>query len=286
MSATRTLSTGISHPSGRHGALRLAFELRGGRTVLTEQYSHAPLRVMRPVGHTSGAALVYLLSPTGGVLQGDRYEVSIRVGAGARALFTTQAATKVYGMDGEGASQTTRIHVEAGGLLEYLPDPLILYAESDYTQEVDITLDAGARLVYQEIVMPGRIARGERLAFRRFSARLTARDAEGVLLHERAVLNRGDRLDALGGLDGFACWGSWYGLGVGAMEDGPWRSCAEDMPTGDSSAIGGITRLPRGGIAARMLAHTSAEIARAFARTARDVYKATLGIEPIELRKY
>ena len=220
MSATQAVSRGISHPSARHGALRLAFELRGGRTVLTEQYGHAPLRVMRPIGHPSGAALVYLLSPTGGVLQGDRYEVSIRVGAGARALFTTQAATKVYGMDGEGASQAIRIHVESDGLLEYLPDPIILYADSDFRQEVDITLDAGARMIYQEIVMPGRIARGERLAFRRFSARLTARDAEGVLLHENAVLSRGDGLDALGGLDGFTCWGSWYGLGLGPMDDG------------------------------------------------------------------
>ena len=309
MSAAPRASNGISHPAARHGALRLAFDKRGERTVMTEQYSHAPLRVIRPIGHASGAALAYVLSPTGGVLHGDRYEVSIRVGVGAHAVYTTQAATKVYGMTGEGATHRTRIHVEEGGLLECVPDPLILYADSDFTQEVDVTLDEGARLVYQEIVVPGRVARGERLAFRQFTTRLTVRDGAGTLLHERATLRGGESLDRLGALDGFTCWGSWYCLGVGEIDSEAWaavegagigsrsseagdrpaptgRGAARGNDTRHGSFIGGVTRTRRGGIAARMLAHGSQPIERAFADLAATVYRAALGIEPIELRKY
>ena len=241
---------------------------------------------MRPIGHPSGAALVYVLSPTGGVLQGDRYDVTIRVGAGAHAAYTTQAATKVYGMMGEGASQTTRIHVHEGGLLEVLSDPLILYAESDFTQETDVTLAVGARLVYHEIVAPGRLARGERLAFRQFTTRLTVRDEAGVLLHERTTLGRGHEEDALAALDGFACWGSWYGFGLDELSDDAWRDAAERVAGDGVSEVGGITRLPRGGVAARVLARSTQPIERAFADLAATVYPATLGLEPIELRKY
>ncbi len=274
----------IAHPTARHGEMRLGFERRGARTALVEQYSHAPLRVMRPIGHPSGAALVYVLSPTGGVLQGDRNDVSIRVGENAHAVFTTQAATKVYGMEREGAAQATRIHVGAGGLLEYRPDPLILYAASDYTQTVDVTLDEGARLVYSDVVVPGRLASGEQHAFRQFTSRLTVRDygrnSGRIALHEHASLRGGDDLSGVGGLDGFTCWGSWYGLGIGAGAGDVAPACAYEH-----GAALGVTRLPDG-IAARALAHTAQPIERAFADVADAVYAATLGIDRIDLRKY
>jgi urease accessory protein len=274
----------IAHPTARHGKLRLGFERRADRTVLVEQYSHAPLRVMRPIGHASGAALVYVLSPTGGVLHGDEYDVSIQVGPDAHAVFTTQAATKVYGMTRQGATQATRIHVEAGGLLEYRPDPVILYANSDYTQSVDITLDDGARLVYHDVVVPGRAAHGERLAFRQFTTRLTVRGPDGVVAHERTSLQPDDAFDGVGALDGFTCWGSWYCLGIGDPADAAVAAAGERLSVGQDSAVG-VTRLP-GGLAARALAHTAQPIERAFGELADSVYPTALGVDRIDLRKY
>ena len=276
----RSATPVVAHPTARHGELRLGFERRDGRTVLVEQYSHAPLRVMRPIAHASGAAVVYLLSPTGGVLQGDRCDLSIQVGEGAHAIFTTQAATKVYGMEREGAVQTTRIHVEAGGLLEFRPDPLILYADSEYTQTVDVTLAEGARLVYSDVVVPGRLARGEQHAFRQFTSRLTVRDSRRIVLRERASLGVGDDLSGVGQLDGFACWGSWYCLGIGPGED----DAAFGHPESHGAALG-VTRLPDG-VAARALADTAGPIERAFADLAAAVYAAALDVELIDLRKY
>jgi urease accessory protein len=152
------------------------------------------------------------------------------------------------------------------------------------TQTVDVSLGEGARLVYHEVVVPGRVARGERLAFRRFTTRLTVRDDSGVLLHERASLEGGEALDAIGGLDGFTCWGSWYCLGVGERADDAVAAANERRSSAESSMMG-VTTLP-GGVAARALAHTAQPIERAFGELADAVYRAALGIERIDLRKY
>ncbi len=202
------------HGVGRDGELRLSFEQRDGRTILTENYSRPPLQVMRAIEDRAGCLGVYALSPTGGVVQGDRYAIKINVGAGSHALFTTQAATKVYRMPNGCAEQTIRIDVQAGAVFEFVPDAAILFADADLTQQIEVRLHGDALLILHEIVLPGRIARGERLQFRRYANRLIVRDDRGLLLHDAAAIQpAATDLDALGVLEGYTAWGSAYLLG-------------------------------------------------------------------------
>jgi urease accessory protein len=55
--------------------------------------------------------------------------------------------------------------VEAGAILEYLPDAIIPYAGSCYRQDTSIQLRRGASLYWWEIVSPGREAFGERFGY-------------------------------------------------------------------------------------------------------------------------
>lgn len=262
-----------THAINRHGELRLTFAKRhdgagSERTVLTERYFRTPLQVMRAVEDAAGVLTVYLLSPTGGVVQGDSYQIDVRVEAGAHALITTQAATKVYRMPERGASQCVQIEVLSGAVLEFLPDALILFAEADYAQEMHITLHPGALLLLQEIVMPGRLARGEVLMFKRYKNRVIVRDPGGLLLYDSVdyAPQEGD-VSRPGMLDGYPCWGSWYLLGdLAAWGADAAAFCAahHEMVEGVSDAVGGLSPLFRGGLSARVVARTLSPIYATF----------------------
>ncbi|MDZ4764736.1 MAG: urease accessory protein UreD [Chloroflexota bacterium] len=239
--------------------MRLTFERRAERTILTEQYSRPPLQVMRAIPDAAGILCVYLLSPTGGVVQGDRYRIALTIGAGSRALFTTQSATKIYRMPDGCAEQVTHIDVRRDAFFEYVPDAAILFADADYHQRTTVTLQQGALFLLYDIIMPGRLAMGERLQFRRFANRLTVSDEQGLLLYESSVLEpaRLD-LDALGRLEGFPCWGSATLLGdFAAWGIDAAALCAEFAAHYllKHEGMTGVSLLARNGLTIRVVSH-------------------------------
>src|SRR5262249_56331930 len=79
------------------GVLCLVLRRAGQRTVLHDCYFQVPLQVLRPLYLDDvGTAYVYLVSPCGGVVGGDTYDISVVVEAGARACLTTPSATNPY----------------------------------------------------------------------------------------------------------------------------------------------------------------------------------------------
>ncbi len=273
----------------RRGELRLRFACRADQTVLAEHYFKPPLQVMRAIPDQAGCAYVYLLSPTGGVVQGDEYVIDVNVEAGAHALITTQAATKVYRMPDRPATQTVTINVGVNAVLEYVPDPTILFEDADFRQTITITLQPGAVLILHDIVMPGRLARGEVMRFRRYANRLTVRDAAGLLLYEPVNFEPlpGDE-HRLGLLDGFACWGSWYLLGdlvrIGVSAE---AFCSEQQAhwTDLTDAAGCLSPLHRNGIGARLISHYVSPISAAFERLRQCVRADFLQLPAAPLRK-
>ncbi|MEO8610752.1 MAG: urease accessory protein UreD [Chloroflexota bacterium] len=252
---------------GRNGELRLTFAKRGEQTALVENYARPPLQVMRPISDAAGCLCTYLLSPTGGVVQNDHYAIHITVGEGAHALFTTQSATKVYKMPEGCAEQVVRIDVQADAVFEYVPDAVILFADSDLRQNIEVTLHPGALAMIFEIVLPGRFARGEHLAFRRYANRFSVRDADGLLVYDAANLEPvRDSLNSIGRLEGYTCWGSAYLVGDLAryqIESAAFCTTHRELLERES-AIGGLTPLYRNGLMARMVSNRLETIYAAF----------------------
>lgn len=274
------------HGIGRDGELRLTFAQRDGSTVLTENYSRPPLQVMRAIRDSARCLCAYLLSPTGGVVQGDRYHMQIRVGVNAHALITTQAATRVYRMPSDCAEQVVQIDVEAGAVCEFIPDAAILFADADFRQRIEVRLHPSALLILHEVVMGGRLARGECLQFRRYANRLTVRDEAGLLLYDSADIEpaRAD-LTAIGRLEGHACWGSAYILGdLAARGIDAAAFCAAHQPLFEG-ALGGLSPLYREGIAARMLSDQVENIYTVFHALRALVRTRHLGLRDAPLRK-
>ncbi|MGC5360624.1 urease accessory protein UreD [Streptomyces sp. DT24] len=167
------------------GILDLGFTVRGGRTELVERYQKTPLQIMRPLwidDALPGMAYVYLMATGGGVAQADRYRMDFRCGPGTQVHLTTQAATKVFRMEHDYASQRVHLEAEPGAYVEYLPDPLIPFRDSRFYQRTEVTVAHGATVVVGDTLTAGRLARGERHAYRVLATDLRITRPDGTLL--------------------------------------------------------------------------------------------------------
>jgi urease accessory protein len=110
-------------------------------------------------------AYVYIISPSGGILQGDQYNIDITLSNNALAHITTQGATRVYKMEKNYGTQIVNIKVGEGSYLEYIPDQIIPFRNSRFYQEVELSVHDSATLIYSEIIVSGRVASGEKFEY-------------------------------------------------------------------------------------------------------------------------
>jgi urease accessory protein len=211
-----------------HSRSRLRFDAAGGRTRLAVSDLGAPLRVMGGFRLEDGRLLVQIISAAPGLFSGDRYELTIEVEPGAKAVVLTPAATKIHSMPAGGrAEQRIRARVASGGSLEIYPTLSIPFPDSDFLQTVDVDLAHMARFGWLDPWSFGRIASGERNRFRRIATRLRVDRAGGPLYRDALDLapSDGDPV-SWGLLEGAAhsLAGCWFGpcrpwVPRGALDD-------------------------------------------------------------------
>jgi urease accessory protein len=152
--------------TGRHGRAELHFARRGRRTILQRQYATIPAQVIRPFYEPDDdCAYVYLLTPTGGMLGGDRLDIHVVLEAGAHVCLTTASATKVHPASDLPAEQFVVIELGSGSCLEYLPEPTILFREACWRQRTIVRRAADSRFLFAEGWSAGRVACQEVFAF-------------------------------------------------------------------------------------------------------------------------
>lgn len=172
--------------AGKLGALvlRLEQDKSNGKTSVKEQYSRVPLYTQRALYLEEGLsnmAYMYIISPSGGVLQGDRYRMDITLRNHAFAHITTQGATRIYRMEKNYATQIINIDVGEDCYFEYIPDQVIPYRDSRFYQEANLSVHDSATLLYSEIITPGRVASGEHFDYDICYMKATAKDHNGRL---------------------------------------------------------------------------------------------------------
>ena len=170
--------------SGKVGILRLKLEMDQGtgKTVIREQYCRVPLFIQRTIyleETLPAMAYVYIISPSGGILQGDRYRIDIRLSTNAVAHVTTQGATRIYKMEKNYGTQKVIIKVGKGSYLEYIPDQIIPFRNSRFYQEVELSVHDNATMIYSETIVPGRVASGEKFQYDICYIKTIARNQSG-----------------------------------------------------------------------------------------------------------
>jgi len=146
-----------------HGAASVTFARNDGATRLAGLYQRQPLRVLFPEVPAGEIPTAVLVTTSGGLVGGDRLDVSVAVGDGAEAMVFGQAAEKVYRSAGPTSRIAVALAVAGDGWLEWLPQETILFDGARLQRRTRIDVAPGARVLAGEILVFGRIAGGEQL---------------------------------------------------------------------------------------------------------------------------
>lgn len=206
VAAYAALPQALPLPAGTPGKvaiLDLHFGPVDGRTELLARYQKTPLQLMRPLyfdPERPDLAIVFMMSASAGMIQGDRYRVDVVCEPGSAVHLTTQGATKVQRMDDDYATSVVNLTVGEGSLVEYLPDPIIPCASSRSYHRTRVSIAPGATAIVGETVRAGRLAHGERHVYDVLATDLEVRRPDGrALVLDRVRLTPSE---ADGGISG------------------------------------------------------------------------------------
>ena len=187
------------------GRLYLRFAKNAKKTVLATQYYKLPLQLMTPYYHDGdGTAFMYLLNPSGGVMQNDRLLTEIVVEEKARAVITTPSANKYYRMENGGAVVWNDCTVGRGAVLEYLPGHNIPFASSQTLQVNHFHLAEDSVLMATDMTTPGRVARDESFLYDYFHSKTSIYvDGKLELFDHVKMEPKRDAFAAMGVLEGY-----------------------------------------------------------------------------------
>ena len=149
--------------AGNRAVGRIAFTVAAGLGGSRRGRVHesGSLRVRFPNGNSQAALDAVIVNTGGGMTGGDRFDVDIKVGAGARLTVTTAAAEKIYRSLGPDTDIGVKLEVGAGGALAWLPQETIVFDQARLRRGIDIELAPAANLLLAEAAVFGRSAMGE-----------------------------------------------------------------------------------------------------------------------------
>jgi urease accessory protein len=172
------------------GAVRFDVRLDDGVTRRGRLHESGSLRVRFPSPEADGLSAVFV-NTAGGVAGGDRFDIEIAAGEGARLTLTTAAAEKVYRAPDAAAELNIALKADRGAHLAWLPQETILFDRARISRRIDIDLAEDASLVLCEIVVFGRSAMGETMRHGEFVDRWRLRRG-GKLVFAETVRLEGD----------------------------------------------------------------------------------------------
>lgn len=248
--------------AGMHGKAAVCLIQRDNQTRLADLHQASPQRVLFPVAADGDPLTAALVTTSGGLVGGDSLDIALTVGPQAAGLFVAQAAEKIYRSSGADCRVELDLTVGEGGWLEYLPQETILFDGARLRRQTQVAVAPGARLLAGEILVFGRIARGERMA-------------RGLVRDEWRV-HRGGRLawtdalhldgDIAARLDDPAGFGGCHALATVVLvvdDPAPFLPVVRSCPVGPGLYFGAT--IVNGILVARWLASDGLALRRSFA---------------------
>lgn len=231
---------------------------RDGKSYVSRSHVGYPFHIGRTLelqGDPKGMTSLYLQSCSGGLFEHDRVSAQFTAQEGALVHISTGASTIVHRMENGEAQQTVRLRARSNALLEYLPEPTILFTGSRLQSRLSIQIAESAVCIAGDAFLL-HDPHGQGGRFDWFDASTEVTDDDNVLLaRDRQRLTGHDFLTSRPGV-----LGRWHVVGtlifalrgnhIDALLDAV-REPLEKVPGLYASA----SRLPNGcGIWARLLA--------------------------------
>ncbi|OCA82151.1 urease accessory protein UreD [Pseudobacillus wudalianchiensis] len=257
-----------------------------GRNVLAHLKRHFPLTEVEFEGE-NGELIIYLMSGSPGLFNGDRQRVCCRITDEAHLFLTNPSATELHpSLIEEAIHQTETFQLGENSILEYLPEPLIPFKGANFKGKTSLYMEEGSQAIVSEIITPGRVGRGERFEYKRFASQFEVfwqgelqvwdsfqleprMDREGPEL-----FNRYTHIGTL--------WILSETLSAGDLEYIQHKVIPK-LPQLD--CYGGASLLPKNGMIIRLLGHSSQELQEAI-KICWDYFRQQLfHMQPLEVIK-
>jgi len=248
---------------GQNGTIEIELQANeDSKTYIKSLLSKAPFliqKAMYPDTDYPNFAHIYMMSSSGGILQGDEQKIDVIMGKNSSARITTQSATKIYKMDGGYASQCINIHNQEGSYLEFIPHQIIPFKSSRFYQEVNLEVEKNAVLIYSEIISAGRIASGEKFDFDLCFLRTSAHRNDKMLFTDVMSLNHEDKSNLESVFGGKTVFSTVYIIGNSIQIENIVDKI--NLATKNNSLLASCSSLPYdSGIIVRMLSDSVSEI--------------------------
>ncbi|KAH9937167.1 UreD-domain-containing protein [Fomitopsis serialis] len=164
------------------GTGRIVLRKHGSEATFSELSYVYPLKLLSPRLSPRDASAVYVVTYGGGLVGGDRVQLSVIVDEGAALVMLTQGSTKVFKnrpghrltarsqgtLSNAVTTQVLEVSIAREGALFLLPDPVTCFRSAAYNQLQVFRLEASASLVLLDWVTSGRKSRGEEWVFSRY----------------------------------------------------------------------------------------------------------------------
>jgi urease accessory protein len=149
--------------AGNRAVGRIVFDVsaEGGFSRRARVHEAGSLRVRFPNGERADTLEAVIVNTGGGMTGGDRFDIAVDVGSGAKLTVTTAAAEKIYRSLGPDSEIAVKLNVAGGGALAWLPQETIVFDRVRLRRSIDVSLEADARLLLAEAIIFGRSAMGE-----------------------------------------------------------------------------------------------------------------------------
>ncbi len=171
----------------------LAFDKEAGRSRLALRKHYGQLYVQKPF-YPEGPEVchIVLVHPPGGIVGGDRLEITHHVGADAHVQVTTPGAAKWYRSNGHTSYQHVTLDVKTGGTMEWLPQETIFFDDAQAELVQNVNLEKKSTYIGCEIFCFGRTAYGESFNSGRIRQRFSIRRDNQLIWYEQLNLTGGN----------------------------------------------------------------------------------------------
>lgn len=145
----------------------IEFKQINNKTVLTEQYSVKPLKIINPKA-SHKCSFCMLTNYGGGFVQGDKITLDVTCGENTNSIISSQANTRVYESVGIFCAQQINTHLKNNAFHVFLNDPLVMHKGGSFSQKSIYKLGTGSVLLLVDWVVAGRTENGESYEFKEY----------------------------------------------------------------------------------------------------------------------
>ncbi|MBW8684426.1 urease accessory protein UreD [Chitinophaga rhizophila] len=241
--------------------------VRGARTFLQHSYYTMPFKVADISGSRSGPLHLTVMTASPGILDGDNYQISIRLDADAHVHLYTQAYQRIFQMK-SGAKQRINVVMGKGSSLYYLPHPSVPHEHSVFDSASHIAVEEGCSLLWGEIITCGRKLSGEVFRCDYFRNVLELWQDKRLLFRDVTILEPAVIAPAgTGQWEGYSHQASllWYNQ---QQDMAAMAGQVDVLLSSEENITGGVSRTACGALLVRVLGHGGEQLYELFKKIA------------------